>query len=160
VFDTNFFMPGQKELPMIRKSTASWQGNGRDGRGSLSSQSGVLSATNFGYRSRFEDGPGTNPEELLAASHAGCFTMAVAFGLQMAGFTPINLETEAAVSLEPDGDAYSITRSALTLRAEVPGIDNDRFQEIARAAENKCPNSRVLKAEITLRATLLEDERQ
>ncbi|MFL6733282.1 MAG: OsmC family protein [Sphingomicrobium sp.] len=145
---------------MIRRSTASWQGNGRDGKGTLTSQSGVLSKTNFGYKSRFEDGPGTNPEELLAASHAGCFTMAVAFGLQIAGFTAIDLETDAAISLEPDGDAYSITRSALTLRAQVPGIDNDRFQEIARAAEKNCPISRVLKAEVTLNATLLEDALQ
>jgi osmotically inducible protein OsmC len=145
---------------MIRKSTASWQGNGRDGKGSLTSQSGVLSATHFGYRSRFEDGPGTNPEELLAASHAGCFTMAVAFGLQMAGFTPIDLETEAAISLEPEGDSYSITRSALTLRGQVPEIDNDRFQEIVRTAEQNCPISRVLKTEITLTATLLEDALQ
>jgi osmotically inducible protein OsmC len=141
---------------MIRKSSASWQGNGRDGKGSLTSQSGVLSATNFGYKSRFEDGPGTNPEELLAASHAGCFTMAVAFGLQIAGFTPTNLETEAAVSLEPDGDAYRITRSALTLRGEVPGIDNERFQDIASSAEKNCPISKVLNAEVTLSATLVE----
>ena len=145
---------------MVRRSTASWHGNGHDGKGTLTSQSGILSATNFGYKSRFEDGPGTNPEELLAASHAGCFTMAVAFGLQMAGFTPINLETEAAVSLEPEGDGYSITRSALRLSAQVPGIDNDRFQEIAHSAEEKCPISRVLKAEITLTATLLEDALQ
>jgi osmotically inducible protein OsmC len=143
---------------MIRKSKASWSGSGRDGKGSLTSQSGVLSGTNFGYRSRFEDGPGTNPEELLAAAHAGCFTMAVAFGLQQAGFTAIDLETEAAVSLEPDGDAFKIARSELTLRAQVPDIDNDRFQEIAHAAEKNCPVSKVLKAEIGLTATLVGSE--
>jgi osmotically inducible protein OsmC len=140
---------------MIRTATASWQGTGRNGKGTLSSQSGVLASTGFGYRSRFEDGPGTNPEELLAAAHAGCFTMAVAFGLQMAGFTPTELETEAAVSLEPDGDRFKIARSALTLRGTVPGIDNDRFQEIASAAETGCPISRVLNAEVTLNATLV-----
>ena len=143
---------------MIRRSTASWHGNGHDGRGTLTSQSGVLSKTNFGYKSRFEDGPGTNPEELLAASHAGCFTMAVAFGLQMAGFTPTSLETEAAVSLEPDGSAFKIARSALTLRAQIPGIDDARFQEIAKAAEKNCPISKVLNAEITLNATLAGDQ--
>jgi lipoyl-dependent peroxiredoxin len=145
---------------MIRTSTATWHGNGRDGKGTLTSQSGVLSGTSFGYKSRFEDGLGTNPEELLAASHAGCFTMAVAFGLQVAGFTPADLETEAAVSLEPDGEAYSIKRSALTLRGRVPGIANDKFQEIARSAEKNCPISRALKAEVTLTATLLEDAAQ
>jgi osmotically inducible protein OsmC len=152
--------PLQEEPSMIRKSTASWQGTGRDGKGSLSTQSGVLSHTNFGYRSRFEEGAGTNPEELLAASHAGCFTMAVAFGLQVAGFTHIELETEAAVSLEPDGDSFKIASSALTLRGQVPGIGNDRFQEIARSAEKNCPISKVLKAEVILTATLLEDEQQ
>ena len=145
---------------MIRKSTASWQGNGRDGKGTLTTQSGVLSKTNYGYRSRFEDGPGTNPEELLAAAHAGCFTMAVAFGLQTAGFTPTELETEAAVSLEPDGQSFKIARSALTLRATVPGIDEARFQEIARGAEQGCPISKVLNAEVTLEASLVSEMEQ
>lgn len=140
---------------MIRTSSASWQGDGRNGKGTLTSQSGVLLATRFGYKSRFEEGPGTNPEELLAASHAACFTMAVAFGLQLAGFTPTDLETQAAVSLESDGDQFRIARSALTLRAEVPGIDNDHFQEIAQAAERNCPISRALNAEISLSATLV-----
>ena len=145
---------------MIRKSTASWRGSGRNGKGTLTTESGVLSHTTFGYRSRFEDGPGTNPEELLAAAHAGCFTMAVAFGLQLAGFTPTDLEADAAVSLEPDGDRFAIAYSALTLRADVPGIDNDRFQEIARDAERNCPISRALKANVSLTATLVKsDER-
>lgn len=143
---------------MIRKSSASWQGDGRNGRGTLTSQSGVLSETPYGYRSRFEEGPGTNPEELLAASHAACFTMAAAFGLQMAGFTATDLETEAAVSLIPDGDQFKIAQSALTLRAQVPGIDNDRFQEIVHRAERTCPISRAINAEITLSATLAEDQ--
>ena len=142
---------------MIRTATASWKGSGRNGKGKLTSQSGVLSNTSFGYRSRFEDGPGTNPEELLAASHAGCFTMAVAFGLQLAGFTPTELETEAAVSLEPDGDRFKIARSALTLRGTVPGINKDRFEEIASAAETGCPISRVLNADVTLDATLVNE---
>jgi osmotically inducible protein OsmC len=145
---------------MIRKSTASWQGSGRNGKGELTTQSGVLSGSRFGYSSRFAEGPGTNPEELLAAAHAGCFTMAVAFGLQLAGFTANRLESEAAVSLEPDGSSFKIARSALTIQADVPGIDNERFQEIAHNAERNCPISRVLNATVTLNATLLKsDER-
>lgn len=140
---------------MIRKAWASWHGDGRNGKGTLTSRSGVLSAANYGYRSRFEDGPGTNPEELLAAAHAGCFTMAVAFGLQEAGFTPIDLETEAAVSLDAENDHFRIARSALTLRAQIPNIGEDKFQEIAKAAERNCPISRALNAEITLTATLV-----
>lgn len=139
---------------MIRKSSAIWRGTGRDGKGALSSQSGVLADTSFGYKSRFEDGPGTNPEELLAAAHAGCFAMAVAFGLQAAGFTATELRSEAAVSLEPDAGGFRITTSALTLRATIPGIDEARFLEIAHSAEQNCPISKVLKAEITLTASL------
>ena len=143
---------------MIRKSTASWQGSGRNGRGTLTTQSGVLSQTSFGYSSRFADGPGTNPEELLAAAHAGCFTMAVAFGLQLAGFTADNLETEAEVALVPDGDHYMVARSFLTLRARVPAISNSRFQEIARDAERNCPISRALRTEIGLTAMLEQQQ--
>jgi osmotically inducible protein OsmC len=143
---------------MMRRSTASWQGSGRNGKGTLTTQSGVLSNTSFGYSSRFADGPGTNPEELLAAAHAGCFTMALAFGLQLAGFTAEDLETEAEVYLEPDGQRYALARSVLTLRAKVPGISNDRFQEIAHEAERNCPVSRALNAEVKLAATLEREE--
>jgi osmotically inducible protein OsmC len=143
---------------MIRKSTASWRGSGRNGKGTLTTQSGVLSNTNFGYSSRFADGPGTNPEELLAAAHAGCFTMAVAFGLQLAGFTADNLETEAEVAFEPDGAHYMVAHSFLTLRARVPGISNSRFQEIAQEAERNCPISRALKTRVGLTATLERQE--
>jgi osmotically inducible protein OsmC len=140
---------------MIRQSSAKWRGTGKDGSGALTSGSGVLSSTNFGYKSRFEDGPGTNPEELLAAAHAGCFTMALAFGLQLAGFEATELNTDAAVSLDPDGkQGFKIGRSALTVRARVAGIADSRFQEIAREAELNCPISKVLNAEITMTATL------
>ena len=139
---------------MIRKADAVWNGSGRDGTGKLTTASGVLTDQNYGYRSRFENGPGTNPEELLAAAHAGCFTMAVAFGLQAAGFTADELRTEAAVSLDPDGQGFKISRSALTLRARVPGIDAARFLEIAHGAEKNCPVSKALSAEITLDAAL------
>lgn len=139
---------------MIRKARAVWRGTGRDGNGDLSTDSGVLSTTPYSYRTRFESQPGTNPEELIAAAHAGCFTMALAFQLQTAGFTPTELATEAAVSLDPEGQGFKISRSALTLRAQVPGIDEAKFRELAEAAEKNCPVSKVLNAEITLDATL------
>jgi osmotically inducible protein OsmC len=139
---------------MIRKARAQWRGTGRDGDGDLSTDSGVLSETPYSFRTRFENERGTNPEELVAAAHAGCFTMALAFQLQLAGYTPTRLSSEAAVSLEPDGPGFRITRSALTLEAEVPGLDEETFRKLAGEAEKNCPVSRVLNAEITLEATL------
>ena len=108
---------------MIRKAKAVWRGTGRAGNGNLSTDSGVLAETPYSFRTRFENEKGTNPEELIAAAHAGCFTMALAFQLQGAGYTPTELNTEAAVTLEPEGQGFRISRSALTLRAEVPGVD-------------------------------------
>ena len=139
---------------MIRKARAQWRGTGRDGDGDLTTDSAVLSETPYSFKTRFENERGTNPEELLAASHAGCFTMALAFQLQLAGYTPTRLDTEAAVSLDPDGPGFRITRSALTLTAEVPGLDEETFRRLAGEAEKNCPISRVLNAEITLSATL------
>jgi lipoyl-dependent peroxiredoxin len=140
---------------MIRKARAVWQGAGKDGTGHLSSDSGVLSSTPYSFKTRFESEPGTNPEELIAAAHAGCFSMALAFQLQGAGFTPTELATEAAVSLDPEtGGGFKITKSALTLRANVPGIDRAKFEELARAAEKNCPVSKVLNADITMDFTL------
>src|ERR1700757_4071803 len=112
---------------MIRKAKAVWQGTGRAGNGSLTSDSGVLSQTPYSFKTRFENERGTNPEELIAAAHAGCFTMALAFQLQGAGYTPTELTTEAAVSLEPEGQGFRISRSALTLQASVPGLDETTF---------------------------------
>jgi lipoyl-dependent peroxiredoxin len=140
---------------MIRKARAVWRGTGRDGTGDLTADSGVLSNTPYSYKTRFETEPGTNPEELIAAAHAGCFTMALAFQLQAAGFTPTELSTEAAVTLEPEGQGFKISRSALTLRASVPGVDAAAFEAAARAAEKNCPVSKVLNAEITLDAKLV-----
>lgn len=140
---------------MIRKATAHWQGTGRDGSGDLTTGSGVLSAAPYGFKTRFENEPGTNPEELIAAAHAGCFTMALAFQLQTAGFTPERLTTEAAVSLDSQDGGFTITRSALTLTAKVPGLDQATFDELAGVAEKNCPVSKLLKAEITLDATLV-----
>ena len=139
---------------MIRKANAVWRGTGRDGTGDLTTQSTVLNATPYSFKTRFEDQPGTNPEELIAAAHAGCFTMALAFALQQAGITPLELSTEAAVSLDPDGAGFKISRSALTLRAKIPGLDDAKFQELAKGAEQNCPVSKVLNAEITLDAKL------
>jgi len=140
---------------MIRKANAVWRGAGRDGTGDLTTASGVLSSAPYSYKTRFESEPGTNPEELLAAAHAGCFTMALAFALQQAGLTADELRTEAAVSLDPaDGGGFKISKSALTLRAKVPGLDAAKFQELAKGAEQNCPVSKVLNAEITLDAQL------
>ncbi|MCI3134131.1 OsmC family protein [Phenylobacterium aquaticum] len=139
---------------MIRKAHAQWRGTGRDGTGDLTTESGVLSHTPYSFKTRFEAEPGTNPEELIAAAHAGCFTMALAFQLQTAGFTPEELNTEAAVSLVQADGGFKIEKSALTLRAKVPGLDKARFDELAGVAEKNCPVSRVLNAEITLDATL------
>jgi osmotically inducible protein OsmC len=140
---------------MIRKAKAVWRGTGRDGNGDLSTDSGVLAMTPYSFRTRFENEKGTNPEELIAAAHAGCFTMALAFQLQAAGYTPAELSTEAAVSLDPDGKGFRISRSALTLRASVPNLDEATFARLAKDAELNCPVSKVLKAEISLDAKLV-----
>ncbi len=139
---------------MIRKATAVWRGTGRNGTGNLTTDSGVLAETPYSFKTRFENEKGTNPEELIAAAHAGCFTMALAFGLQAAGYTPTELTTEAAVTLEPEGQGFRISRSALTLRASVPNLDQAAFAQLAGTAEKNCPVSKVLKAEITLNAKL------
>lgn len=139
---------------MIRKAKARWQGTGRDGKGTLSTDSGILSGTPYSFKTRFESEKGTNPEELIAAAHAGCFTMALAFQLQMAGFTPTELDTEAAVSLDREGQGFKISRSALTLRAKVPNLGEDDFLRMAREAEKNCPVSKLFNAEITLDAKL------
>jgi len=140
---------------MIRKARALWRGTGRAGNGELSTDSGVLAKTPYSFRTRFENEKGTNPEELIAAAHAGCFTMALAFQLQAAGFTPTELSTEAAVSLDQEGQGFRISRSALTLRASVPNLDQATFARLAKDAEQNCPVSKVLKAQITLDAKLL-----
>ena len=140
---------------MIRKAKAIWRDTGRDGSGNLSTDSGVLASTPYSYKTRFENERGTNPEELIAAAHAGCFTMAVAFGLQSAGYTPTELSTEAAVTLVSEGQGFRISRSALSLRARVPNIDEATFTRLASDAEKNCPVSRVLNAEITLDAKLI-----
>jgi len=137
-----------------RTATARYQGFGKEGKGQLDTPSGVLDATPYSYDTRFGDEKGTNPEELIAAAHAGCFTMALSFALARAGFSEGSLETTAAVKLEQQGDGFAVTRSDLTLKAEVPGISPEQFDELAAGAKANCPISKLLKAEITLSHTL------
>jgi lipoyl-dependent peroxiredoxin len=139
---------------MKRTATAVWNGSGKDGKGSLTTQSSTLNKAQYSYKTRFEDGVGTNPEELIAAAHAGCFAMALAFGLQGAGITPDELEVTATVTLDPSSGTPTITESHLDLKAKIPGITNEKFQEFAKGAEQGCPVSRVLKAQVSLTATL------
>lgn len=137
-----------------RTATARYEGLGKAGTGSLTTQSGVLDNQKYGFNTRFGDEPGTNPEELVAAAHAGCFTMALSFALAREGFEDGTLETVAKVKLEQDGGGFTITRSDLVLTARVPGIDDARFQEIAKGAKEQCPLSKLMNAQITLEATL------
>jgi len=136
---------------MKRSATAVWNGSGKEGGGKLSSQSGVLSHTQYSYLSRFEQGTGTNPEELVAAAHAGCFSMKLAFVLGAAGFTPESIDTTCTITLENG----AITSSALDLKARVPGIDKAAFEACANDAKQNCPISKLLHTEITLNAELL-----
>ncbi|HTJ90342.1 MAG TPA: OsmC family protein [Acidocella sp.] len=140
---------------MIRKARAVWNGTGRAGSGHLFTDSGVLAETPYSFKTRFESEKGTNPEELIAAAHAGCFTMALAFQLQAAGYVPTELKTEAAVTLEPEGQGFRISRSDLTLQAQVPNLEEASFARLASDAEKNCPVSKVLNAEITLDARLI-----
>ena len=140
---------------MDRTGSAVWHGKIMDGTGTISTQSGTLKDTQYSFKARFADGVGTNPEELIAAAHAGCFTMALAFQLQQGGYEPTELNTEAAVTIEQQGQGFTITKSALTLRASVPGLDEATFKQLAEGAEKNCPVSKVLNAEVTLDAALV-----
>ena len=136
---------------MKRNATAVWNGTIKEGSGHLSTQSGTLDKIQYSFKSRFEEGTGTNPEELMAAAHAGCFTMKLSADLTAAGFTPDNIETTANITLE----AGTITTSELVCRASVPGIDNERFQQIALGAKENCPVSKAYNVEITMEASLV-----
>jgi osmotically inducible protein OsmC len=137
-----------------RSGSARYEGLGKDGRGHVSTQSGVLTDQFYGFGTRFGDDKGTNPEELIAAAHASCFTMALSFALARAGFEQGTLETTAKVTLDKQGEGFAITRSDLDLRATVDGIDPDRFATIAADAKANCPVSKVLNCEITLTHSL------
>jgi len=136
---------------MNRSATAAWNGTIKEGKGILSTQSQTLNQTPYSFVSRFENKPGTNPEELMAAAHAGCFTMKLSADLTAAGFTPEELVTEAVVSLENG----AITRSALSVQARIPGITDEQFQQIAADAKANCPVSKAYNLEITLQAQLI-----
>ena len=137
-----------------RNASAKWSGSGKEGKGSITTQSGVLSDTPYSFSRRFGDEKGTNPEELIAAAHAGCFTMALAFQLSGAGHAPEQLETKADVSLEQVEGGWKIAAVALTLKAKVSGLSQDEFKRLAETAKANCPVSKVLNATITLDATL------
>ena len=135
---------------ITRTATARYEGLGKAGKGRVSTGSGVLSDQGYSFGTRFEGEPGTNPEELIAAAHAACFTMALSFALAKEGFTDGTLDTSAKVRLEPEGDGFKVSRSDLALRADVPGIDEDRFRTVAEGAKANCPISKLLNAEIGL----------
>ena len=140
---------------MKRKASAVWNGGLKEGKGALSSASGVLNSTPYSFATRFEDKPGTNPEELIAAAHAGCFSMALSAILGESGVTPESISTTATVTIEKQGDGFAITESHLEVRAKVPGIQEAKFIEAAGKAEDGCPVSKVLKAKITMDAKLI-----
>ena len=139
---------------MKRSASAVWKGNLRDGNGVISTDSGVLSDTQYSFTTRFEQGSGTNPEELIAAAHAGCFTMALSNELGQAGLTPESISTKAAVTLEKSGPGFAITAVHLNVSARVPGADQQAFEKAANAAKSGCPVSKVLNAQITMEARL------
>lgn len=139
---------------MIKKAWAVWKGGIKDGIGAISTETGVLNEAPYGFKSRFENGKGTNPEELIGAAHAGCFSMALSLMLGEAGLTAERIETHAAITLDRIDGAFTITASHLTLTAKVPGATQAQFLEIANKAKAGCPVSRVLKANITMDATL------
>jgi osmotically inducible protein OsmC len=141
---------------MDRSASAIWHGSLKEGNGTITTQSGTLKDTQYSFKARFADGVGTNPEELIAAAHAGCFTMALSAEITKAGLTPDSIETSAVLTLDLTGEKPTITKIHLTTKAKIPGIDKAKFDELAHNAEVGCPVSRVLKAaEITLDATLL-----
>jgi osmotically inducible protein OsmC len=152
---TGNFDTKKQENEMTTFGTAAWRGGLKDGQGAISTKSGALKDYPYGFASRFEGKPGTNPEELIGAAHAGCFTMALSLILSEAGLTADEMNTQADVTLEKQGDGYAITKVHLTLRAKIPGTDDTKFQELAAKAKAGCPVSKLLKAEITLDASLV-----
>ena len=135
---------------MVRKATAVWNGTGKEGSGTLSTQSTVLNNVQYSYKTRFEDGVGTNPEELVAAAHAGCFTMKLTFNIDAAGFKADSIETTCGIRFENG----AVTESHLTVKARVPGIDKEKFNEVVADAEANCPISKLLNTKISVEATL------
>jgi osmotically inducible protein OsmC len=145
----------KQEKKMTTFGTAKWQGGLKDGKGAISTKSGALNEYPYGFASRFEGKPGTNPEELIGAAHSGCFTMALSLILEQAGFKADEMNTKAEITLTKQGDGFAITKSQLTLRAKIPGLDDAKFKELAGMAEKGCPVSKVLNCEISLDAALV-----
>jgi osmotically inducible protein OsmC len=141
---------------MERKATAAWQGGLKDGKGTLTTDSKVLSNTPYSYGTRFEGSPGTNPEELLGAAHAGCFTMALSAQLAEAGIRSERIETKATITLEKLDSGFAITRSHLDVSVRAPGAERARFEQAAEKAKTGCPMSKVLRAEISMDARLVD----
>jgi osmotically inducible protein OsmC len=145
----------QSEVPhMKRNASAIWNGGLKDGKGALTTDSGVLSNTQYSFATRFENGIGTNPEELIAAAHAGCFSMQLSALLEKAGHTAASINTTASVTLDKADGGFAITAIHLTVKAKVPGANQQQFDEAANTAKAGCPVSKVLRAEITMTATL------
>jgi osmotically inducible protein OsmC len=144
-----------KEKIMERKAGAVWKGGLKDGKGTVTTASGILKATPYSFSTRFENAPGTNPEELIAAAHAGCFSMALSAQLGTAGITPESISTEATLTLEKLPDGFAITKIHLDVSAKIPGGDKAAFEKAAQNAKSGCPVSKVLKAEITMDAKLI-----
>ncbi|WP_128253297.1 OsmC family protein [Falsirhodobacter deserti] len=142
-------------MAIVKKGSAKWSGGLKDGKGAISTESGALNGHPYGFAMRFEGVKGSNPEELIAAAHASCFTMALSKALEEAGHRADDLQTAAAVTLDKEGAGFAVTKSVLTLTAKVPGIDEDAFQSIAADAKANCPISKLLNTEITLDATLV-----
>jgi osmotically inducible protein OsmC len=140
---------------VTRTASARYEGLGKEGKGRVSTQSGVLQDQGYSFGTRFGDEPGTNPEELAAAAHASCFTMALSFALAKEGFTDGTLETSAKIRIDQEGDGFRVTRSDLTLEARIPGIDEERFAALAQDAKANCPISKLFNAEMTLEHRLL-----
>jgi len=139
---------------MQRKGSAEWQGGLKEGKGTVSTESGILKQTPYSFQTRFGQEKGTNPEELLAAAHAGCFTMALSAELSRIGITPQKLETTATTTLDKDGEGFAITKSHLDVTATIPGADKAKFDTAVKAAEAGCPVSKLYKAEITVTSKL------
>ena len=137
-------------MSIVKSGSAAYKPWGKEGKGSISTETGALSNQPYGFNTRFEDGKGTNPEELIGAAHASCFTMALSFALSDAGYDDGELNTTAKISLDKSDDGFEITKSALTLDAEVEGITEDEFEKIAQEAKENCPVSQLLNANITL----------
>ncbi len=139
---------------MKRKASAIWQGGLKDGKGTISTESGVLDKTQYSFGTRFENGKGTNPEELIGAAHAGCFSMAFSAELGKAGLTPESIHTTATITMEKTDAGFTVTQSHLDVTIKIPGADKAKVEEIANAAKAGCPISRVLNAKISLTTTI------